>query len=280
MPDLCRNCSTQLSGGFCSQCGQSTADFDLPVAEFAKELAAETLSLDSRLRVTMNNLFFKPGAVALEYVQGHRARFVPPVRLYLFSSFAMFLVLALGSGLTVENVTVNGTPLADSTVTADEASVEAGSRPAGDGLAARFGDRMAEGLARVSTDREAFTQDFLNRMTRALFVLLPVFALLLKVVYRRRLYVHHLVFATYLHCFAFLVVAIVGIPDALGLTGVGRVASALLLTVPVYALIAMKRFYGEGRMKTFAKFVGVGVAYTVVSMAAWIGVLVLTLLAG
>ena len=33
-------------------------------------------------------LFFRPGLVPRDYVAGHRARFVPPFRLYLLASFA------------------------------------------------------------------------------------------------------------------------------------------------------------------------------------------------
>lgn len=282
MPEQCKNCGSPLVGDFCSACGQSTADFDLPVGEFAKELAAETLSLDSRLRVTLKTLFFKPGAVPQEYVEGHRARFVPPVRLYLFASFAMFLMLALGSGLTVQNVSVNGRSVADvsdSTTALAPSPAESDSVPSGDGsIEDRLGDRLMEGINRVSADTQSFTQDFLNRLTRALFVLLPVFALLLKIVYRRRLYVQHLVFAMYLHSFAFLVVAFVAIPDAMGLTALGKWVSVLLLWIPVYFLLGLRRFYGEGWLKTTIKFSAVSFWYAFLSMAAWVLILVLSLL--
>ena len=106
-PTQCENCGTLLEGDFCSQCGQSTADMNLPLAEFAKELASEALSLDSRLSLTMKTLVLEPGAVPAEYVAGRRARFVPPIRLYVFASFAMFLLMSFGSGLTVRNVSLN-----------------------------------------------------------------------------------------------------------------------------------------------------------------------------
>ncbi len=288
MSEHCKNCAAPLSGDFCSQCGQSAAEFDLPVGEFAKELAAETLSLDSRLRVTLKTLFFKPGAVPLEYLEGHRARFVPPVRLYLFASFAMFLLLALGSGLTVNNVRVNGAPVADAEAdsvateveaTVDVAPADVDSLPAGDGsFGSRMGARLTEGINRVSEDTSAFTQDFLNRLTRALFLLLPAFALLLKLAYRRRLYVHHLVFAMYLHSFTFLIVAFVAVPDTMGLTTLGKWISVLLLWIPVYFFLGMRRFYREGWMKTAAKFTGISAIYGLLSMATWIAILVLSLL--
>jgi len=67
-----------MQGDFCSQCGQSATDYNVPVTEFAREFANEAFSLDSRLRLTLKPLFFEPGAVPRDYVAGHRARFVPP----------------------------------------------------------------------------------------------------------------------------------------------------------------------------------------------------------
>ena len=92
----CENCTAPLDGGYCSACGQSAVDYNVPVGDFAREMAAETFGLDARLRSTLKALFFKPGAVPLDYVAGRRARFVPPIRLYLFASFAMFLLLSGG----------------------------------------------------------------------------------------------------------------------------------------------------------------------------------------
>jgi hypothetical protein len=80
----------------------------VPVTEFAREFANEAFSLDSRLRLTLKPLFFEPGAVPRDYVAGHRARFVPPIRVFVFASFAMFVTMSLASRVTIDNVTVNG----------------------------------------------------------------------------------------------------------------------------------------------------------------------------
>ncbi len=77
------------------------------MTEFAREFANEAFSLDSRLRLTLKPLFFEPGAVPRDYVAGHRARFVPPIRLFVFASFAMFVTMSLASRVTIDNVTVN-----------------------------------------------------------------------------------------------------------------------------------------------------------------------------
>jgi len=70
-------------------------------------------------------------------------------------------------------------------------------------------------------------------------VLLPTFALWLKLAYRnRRLrYTEHLVFALHVHAFWFVALLFT-------LPGLDLLTALALLTVPVYTLMAMKRVYG------------------------------------
>lgn len=282
------------------------ADYNVPIGQFAKEFAGEALSLDSRLRVTLRSLFFRPGQVPKDYVAGQRARFVPPVRLYIFASFAMFLILSLGPGLTVNNVRVNGesadstaavTPTAESADTLEapdtsagpDASTEVATPSRGlvldaggvdtlSGPPRTFGQRLGRGVARMQNDREAFNREFLNLVAQAMFIVLPAFALLLKLAYRKRLYVQHLVFALYYHSFAFTVMAVSGIPNMLRLEVIADWFAALLLVLPVYLALAMKRFYGESWFRTGLKFVAVSFTYLVVTSVTWLGALTVSLL--
>jgi hypothetical protein len=77
----------------------------------------------------------------------------------------------------------------------------------------------------------------------AMFALLPMFAGLLRLVYRNRgmVYGEHLVFALHLHTFWLLTVAvIVLLPER---SGFGVLALGLMIAIPVYALLAMRRVY-------------------------------------
>ena len=301
LPILCENCAAVMQGDFCSQCGQSATDYNVPVTEFAKEFASETFSLDSRLRLTLKPLFFEPGAVPRDYVAGHRARFVPPIRLFVFASFAMFVIVTLGSGFEVDNITVNGVEVgaaAAETPDSIDAGADSTSAPP-DSIAAspdsdtsgqdvdlgqsafgqRMQDRFTPAMQRVSEDPRAFSRDYLDRFTQAMFFLLPVFAVLLKLVHISRLYVHHLVFSVYLHSFVFLVVALVNFPAAVRLSGLTEWMSLAVLGIPLYLLLGMKRFYGDGWVKTLAKFTFVCIAYAFVLSATMLGVFVISLLA-
>ena len=277
----CQNCGRPLEGGFCSQCGQSGKDYDLPVGAFAKDFASETLSLDSRLRLTLQRLVLEPGAVPKEYVAGHRTRFVPPVRLYVFASFAMFLLLSIRPGVVNISASNQETPseaVADSGAAAGTTPDSTAPGEASSTWGQRFATRFFDALRRVAADSERFGELFLARMAQAMFFLLPAFAALLKVVYRRRLYMHHLVFSIYLHSFAFLLLALAAIPSAMGLESVSAVTDLAILWIPIYLFLGMRRFYGQSRMKTLLKFGLVSVAYWLLGTVTAGGLLVFSLM--
>ena len=50
------------------------------------------LELDSRLWRTLIPLAVRPGQLTLDYLEGRRARFMPPFRMYLVLSIVFFLV--------------------------------------------------------------------------------------------------------------------------------------------------------------------------------------------
>jgi hypothetical protein len=272
--ERCLNCEASYEGEYCPRCGQRSGGLDRPLGPFAREFAEEALGLDSRARLTVPALFLRPGEIAKEYVEGRRARFVPPIRLYLVTSFVMFLVLSQ-AGVEVENVTVT---VGDTRVRADSAVVlpeTEADTSAEDVLA----ERISRGFAQISEDPETFGQLFFNRMAQSMFFLLPAFALFLKAAYRKRPYLHHAVFAIYLHCFVFIVVTVTTVPEVIGLPALASMLDPLLLTVPIYLVLAMKRFYGEGWLPTLLKGWAVSITYAVLGGMTMTGLLLFSLLA-
>ena len=96
---------------------------------------------------------------------------------------------------------------------------------------------------------------WLENLPVAMFCLLPVFALLLKVFYpnRRWFYSEHLVFAMHNHTVAFLAFTVAALlPE--GNVAAGMSVQLLLLALALYYFVAMRRFYGGGRFVTAIKF--------------------------
>ncbi len=256
-PRNCKNCDEHLAGGYCFRCGQSDTDFDVPIGAFAKELVSESLDLDSRLRLTLMPLFVRPGLVAKEYVAGHRARFVPPFRLYILASFAMFLVISFTAEPFQLQWSESGEP--GVVLEALGRAVDGATGAVGDSASVRIAEteslseRLSDGVSRIGEDLDRFSQDFFNHMGTALFFLLPFFALLLKLLYWRRLYVHHLVFSIYLHSFVFLLFTFSALVGTLPIPFPGDGAGLVMLWIWIYLVLGLRRFYQEFWLKSLLK---------------------------
>ena len=95
----CSNCGSVGVVEFCPSCGQKRAELRLPLSEFIADGLSTLLSFDNRLFRTLIPLLTKPGLVTVETLNGHRARYVPPLRMYLITSFVFFICLQLFGGV-------------------------------------------------------------------------------------------------------------------------------------------------------------------------------------
>lgn len=113
----------------------------------------------------------------------------------------------------------------------------------------------------------------LSVLPQTMFVLLPLFALILKVFYifKRRLYMEHLIVALHSHAFIFLSILVLfalGALKAMAPTAWLSVPLALAIAAAwiwlfVYLWLMQKRVYGQGWFFTTIKYWCVGICYTV-----------------
>ena len=94
-PSNCRNCGAEVTGPYCSQCGQSGSDFAQPFWRFLREGAEEILSLEGRLFRGVRDTIFRPGYLTKEYFLGRRVRHMHPVRLFLVASAIAYAAFVL-----------------------------------------------------------------------------------------------------------------------------------------------------------------------------------------
>ncbi len=144
----------------------------------------------------------------------------------------------------------------------------------------------------IEADPTLITDQIFDMLPATMFVLLPFFALTLKLFYpfSGRYYTEHLIFALYNHSFVFILATIVLVLNALGtlLWGDGPPdpgattvqladwsTNILLIAMCVYFWLAMKRFYGQGWLATTLKFAGVGLTYNLLLMLVTVLVAVL-----
>ena len=112
----CDNCYTTLQASFCHQCGQEKKSYIRNVSGVVTEFFGEFSNWDTRVWRTLVPLWFRPGYLSRRYVQGHRVPYVPPLRLYLFTSIIAFLLFAK---LVPEQVVTVNTPNANTQLAAD-----------------------------------------------------------------------------------------------------------------------------------------------------------------
>ncbi|TYA71841.1 DUF3667 domain-containing protein [Seonamhaeicola marinus] len=87
----------------------------------------------------------------------------------------------------------------------------------------------------------------------SLFILLPIFALILKLFYRKRgTYAHHLVFSFYYFSFLFTVFSLILIVDYF-IDLPGALEFLIVLSTFIYLFIAIKKFYGRSWITSFIK---------------------------
>lgn len=93
--DLCENCGRPRADRFCSRCGQNDRTYSRSLFPVLGELVRESFEFDGRLAQTLRLLLFKPGSLSTEFARNRRARYMTPVRLYLFTSVIFFLTMSV-----------------------------------------------------------------------------------------------------------------------------------------------------------------------------------------
>lgn len=354
---VCENCSTALQGGFCHICGQRAHN---PLHSFShaiEEVFESLWHLDGRIFRTMRDLLV-PGRIAVNYLAGHRVRYIAPLRLFIILSLITFFVgkltlhvppTAVDSptdaepGLRIQTGDKDADLLYADAVDIEAIMAihrrelgkldEAGKDPVGrfvipmfagvareqldmgarrrmqqlgvapgridaifaerddqakrqstgsgeasaNGAIARWmaqrGERFKRNLALIRQNPDEFARLVLSAVPGALFILVPLFALCLKLFYIRtgRAYLEHLVVALYSHAFmlvallvAFLLIGLQSIPGVPAWAAGFSVTAAsltLFLLVPLYLLWMQKRVYAQSWVKTLMKYATLGLIY-------------------
>jgi len=88
----CLNCGAELGGQYCGTCGQRARNRLISLWELLQDAFGDLFELDSRLWRTLIPLLVRPGRLTLDYLEGRRARYMPPFRMYLVLSVVFFII--------------------------------------------------------------------------------------------------------------------------------------------------------------------------------------------
>lgn len=133
---------------------------------------------------------------------------------------------------------------------------------------------FAKQLIRVNrSESDSVASYIYKNMPIMMFFLLPVFAMILNILYirRRNLYIEHLIHALHIHSFTYFIFGLTMIP--MFFIADSNIISPLLafiaiITVTVYVFKSFRRVYGQGWFKTFVKFILIGPVYGTVLLLA------------
>ena len=222
----CKNCQTRLNSPYCPTCGQRDVDLERPIWGLVRDVVKETFELDGRVALTVKTLFRHPGMLTHEFLVGRRRTYSSPLRLYLVISISFFILVAW---------------FAQSGIL-----LEPGQDPGFDAaVQARF----------LSDD-----------LPRLMFFLLPMFALLLKIVYFRRLYFDHLIFSLHLHSAAYVILAMMlPLEEPANQHFIFTIAQVVLFVYFLaHFVIAVRRVYQSGWLAVALKSAVVLFGYMIV----------------
>jgi hypothetical protein len=335
---VCLNCHARLRGQYCGHCGQRSRNRLISIWQLLQEAFGDLLELDSRLWRTLVPLLAKPGRLTRDYLEGRRARYMPPFRTYLVLSVIFFVVAFFDPQKdlslffepepkpTAEEIAQAETDkqaaaeqieeqrqtaveslreleaegkLSDEIIAEiidddDGININIGSDSDKAGifgdcenasisddedmpewLTKRFPDERVKEICERNKARgnENLADAMLDNIPIALIVLLPLMALVLKVLYplSRRYFVEHLLFFVHFHAFFFLMLIMqILFARTTGLLGPedGAIDSASQLVlviasfyIPIYLYKAMRHVYGQGHLVTIIKYLILVVAY-------------------
>ena len=233
---------------------------------------------DSKFFRTIIPLIIRPGKLTVEYMLGKRKTYVEPFRLFLVISIIYFLLLPLskdsdykynlkrtspatesaGDTLTLRpKILLDGMPVTRAGTDSMRREIDSiGLQKYVDKTFAKSNRLLKFFLKQAFKitfySGQSFETVMEHTASKLIFLLIPVFALLLKLVYFRskRLYYEHLIFSLHIHAFVFLVLFTVLL--------IQFVLPVNPLIVPgislVYLYFALKRNYARKTGKTIGRF--------------------------
>ncbi len=290
----CLNCSTPLTDKYCSHCGQRDLPARQDLGDLLINFISSFYSFESKFFKTFQYLLFRPGKIVAEYNAGKRESFYHPARMYVFLSFIFFLLMSIfastddlglnndedfnpkdsvkadsimagvdsimiaetGTGIKNKDLKFNYKPVSEGTNNSIQNALPESER---DNFIVRYFERKGREIEARGKDKEKemtkqFIDDAVGNIPRMLFFLMPIFALLLKLLYVRRdyFYSEHLVFTVIYYDFIYLAGSLIIL--------VNQVSWLIWLQYFLYAWIfiylykAMRNVYKQRRAKTVTKY--------------------------
>jgi hypothetical protein len=283
----CLNCGSTVTGRFCQVCGQENVEVKESFAHLIMHFIEDLTHFDGKLWKTLKLLLFKPGKLTQHYMDGKRASYIHPIRMYLFISAVFFLIMFTGEvpdkpedlqnqanapkdfasgfnegfNLDLNNDTVKYKTVKEYNAAQQKLPVskrdnwlDAVVKKKGIEINEKYdGDKFKIGKAIIEKLEHYFS--------RMLYISLPIFAFFLWVLYRRNknhYFVDHLIFSIHIYC-AFYIILFVAkiittIKDYFYKPPIDIISLLVSFTLFFYLYKSLRNHFNQSRGKTILKF--------------------------
>jgi hypothetical protein len=324
----CENCGAQLQGHWCAKCGQAAIDYRRSFRHVITDLLDEFLNWDSKFFATIGLLVVRPWQLTSQFLEGHRVRYVHPLRLYLLASILFFFAVNYGArGLRFEPGNLSPKDRAELEADLKKEDLPPAAReklegflrepspspasspqttapspspaPKTDKQKQEFGKigerpfvvfdqaksttpfeswieaRAKEKMGEHGTKMGLFISTLFSNLPYMMLCCIPLFALVLKILYVRRhiFYIDHLIYALHIHTFAYtgvmlIVLATIGLNHMAPGTITGWIIALLWIAFVVQIFSSIRRVYRQGWFISIFKFLFGGFVYLMVLVLA------------
>jgi len=135
--------------------------------------------------------------------------------------------------------------------------------------------RAKEKIGEHGTNLQLFAKTLISNLPYMMLCCIPLFALVLKILYIRRevFYIDHLIYALHIHSFAYLatiliILATIGLSSVASGASAGWIIALLWITFAAQILLSIRRVYRQGWFISIFKFLFGGFVYLIVLVVA------------
>ncbi|MFK5955785.1 MAG: DUF3667 domain-containing protein [Planctomycetota bacterium] len=258
-PRKCPNCLAVATHAFCPQCGQTTHGLRASFRDLVSDFFTVWFGAEAKSWRTLWLLFRKPGALCLEYQEGRRARYVSPLRLYLFMSVLMILTAKCRGELHDDAIFSMGSTASEKVPILADGEFGEMEQDIRDSFLSEnswwqnpireFLLERTHRMDRLSDNQKsaALSREMVAHIPIALLFILPFFALYLRILWFRQdfLYFDHFIFTLQFQSFLFTLLTLILLIPAPGWV----YASMLFFYPPIYLTLAQRRVTQRSYMR-------------------------------
>jgi hypothetical protein len=173
------------------------------------------------------------------------------------------------------SVSASPSPLASPSPSGDFGPLMQLDKPPSTGFERWLEQRAKEKMGEHGSKMALFIATLFRNLPYMMLCCIPLFALVLKVLYLRKrvFYIDHLIYALHIHSFAylaiiFIVLITIGLNRVISGTLAGWIIAALWVSFATQIFLSIRRVYRQGWFFTFFKFFLGGFAYLIVLTVA------------